>query len=241
MISPGIQRRILLLLTATVITTVALIRLTPRYPLPFPAVGASVAEEPPGLRIRLAAAQTPPSTPAAETGPQASVAAKPEPKAEPKPESKAEPKAEPEPRTEPAPTHTKSNPASTASASDEHRQGTPSSETTREQTHAVPLQTAGKTSVVDDYLSRLVHHISQFYYYPTRARRLGQEGTPEVLFEFRRDGSLLVHSLRKTSGHDQLDQAALDMLARAAPLPAVPDTMTGNSFTYALPVSFRLR
>ena len=38
-----------------------------------------------------------------------------------------------------------------------------------------------------------------------------------------------------------LDQAALDMLVQAAPLPAVPDDISGSHFRFALPVRFRLR
>jgi protein TonB len=33
----------------------------------------------------------------------------------------------------------------------------------------------------------------------------------------------------------------MQMLAQAAPLPTVPDTMLGQTFTYALPVRFSLR
>jgi len=62
-----------------------------------------------------------------------------------------------------------------------------------------------------------------------------------VVFEFSRDGSLIDHSLRDSSGHRLLDDAAQEMLTQAAPLPEVPDDMRGNTFTYALPVRFSLR
>jgi len=100
---------------------------------------------------------------------------------------------------------------------------------------------AGSSSAVDSYLSRLNRHISRYYSYPRRARRLGQEGIPVVVFRFRRDGQLLEHYLQTGSGHQLLDQAALNMLKQAAPLPPVPDTMPGREFSYALPVRFRLR
>ena len=113
--------------------------------------------------------------------------------------------------------------------------------TTTGEQQPVALQNAGSSSDVDSYLSRLSRHLARFYEYPRRARRLGQEGTPVIVFEFRRDGTLIGHSLRDSSGHGLLDDAALEMLAQAAPLPEVPDTMNGQSFTYALPVRFRLR
>ena len=62
-----------------------------------------------------------------------------------------------------------------------------------------------------------------------------------IVFEFQRDGTLVRHDLRDSSGHELLDEAALNMLAQAAPLPEVPDRMIGQSFSYALPVRFRLR
>ena len=62
-----------------------------------------------------------------------------------------------------------------------------------------------------------------------------------MVFEFSRDGTLVHHSLRASSSHALLDDAALDMLKDAEPLPEVPDSMKGQTFTYALPVRFRLR
>lgn len=100
---------------------------------------------------------------------------------------------------------------------------------------------AGDSANVDDYLTRLSRHLSQFYEYPRRARRLGQQGAPVIVFEFSRNGTLIDHSLRKSSGHDLLDDAAIAMLEEAAPLPEVPESMAGNSFRYALPVRFSLR
>jgi protein TonB len=101
--------------------------------------------------------------------------------------------------------------------------------------------TAGQSSEVDSYLTRLSRHLSQFYQYPRRARRLGLEGSPVLVFEFSRDGKLVEYYLSKSSDHSLLDYAALDMLEDAEPLPEVPDAMKGETFTYALPVRFRLR
>jgi len=105
----------------------------------------------------------------------------------------------------------------------------------------VALQNAGSSADVDNYLSKLSRHLARFYDYPRRARRLGQEGTPVIVFEFQRDGTLVRHDLRDSSGHELLDEAAMNMLAQAAPLPEVPDRMKGQSFSFALPVRFRLR
>jgi protein TonB len=100
---------------------------------------------------------------------------------------------------------------------------------------------AGDDESVDQYLSDLSRHLSRYREYPRRARRLGQEGTPVVEFEFDRNGKLLEARLRDSSSHRLLDQAAIQLLRDASPLPEVPDSMVGKSFTYTLPVGYKLR
>lgn len=103
------------------------------------------------------------------------------------------------------------------------------------------LKNAGNASDIDSYLNQLSRHLARHYKYPSQARQLKQEGTAVIIFVFQRDGSLISHSIQGSSGYKLLDQAALDMLAQATPLPKVPATMQGEVFTYALPVRFRIR
>jgi protein TonB len=42
---------------------------------------------------------------------------------------------------------------------------------------------AGASQKTDNYLSKLVRHLSAYRDYPRRARRLGLQGTPVVMFE----------------------------------------------------------
>ncbi len=100
---------------------------------------------------------------------------------------------------------------------------------------------AGSSSNIDQYLTRLARHLSRHRDYPRRAQRLNMEGTPVVLFRFNRQGELLDYSLSEGSSHNLLDEAALEMLVAAAPLPAVPDDMQGETFSFQLPVRFNLR
>ncbi|HBM50821.1 MAG TPA: energy transducer TonB, partial [Marinobacter sp.] len=163
---------------------------------------------------------------------------KPEPAPKPEPRPEPEPEPTPEPASEPAPTPAEPAPAADVSEATETsgEEGDAS-----ESQDAVPLQTAGNSADVNSYLSKLSRHLARYYDYPRRARRLGQQGTPVIVFEFTRDGKLLEHSLRDSSGHRLLDDAALQMLEQAAPLPAVPPEMRGRTFAYALPVRFSLR
>lgn len=94
---------------------------------------------------------------------------------------------------------------------------------------------------MDNYLSRLARHLGRHQEYPRRAQRLGQEGVPLVEFSFSRNGELLARRLVRDSEHKLLNEAALAMLERAAPLPEVPEEMIGERFTLRVPVRFRLQ
>lgn len=228
-----------LLLVAILMTTAVLVWAAPRQPLNLKPLGEEAIQLAPAIHISLAGgppepARQPTPTPVNQPKPEPKPKPEPEPEPQPEPEPKPEPEVqpdpvapEPKPQPEPHPTTGQLNAKS------------PEKQAMEPQT--VALQNAGSSADVDNYLSRLSRHLARFYDYPRRARRQGQEGTPVIVFEFRRDGSLVRQDLRETSGHELLDEAALKMLAQAAPLPEVPRRMQGQTFRYALPVRFRLR
>ncbi|MEC7815543.1 MAG: TonB family protein [Pseudomonadota bacterium] len=249
----GPRPKLLLLAIAAAATLGAMVLAAPDDPLELPALGENAVNTAPAIKVSLAGrrAPEPESEPESEPEPAPQPVAAPEPQPEPEPElppepepepepeplpePEPEPESEPEPVTEPVappvdrPAQQISEPESGEEADDQDSQS------------AVALQNAGSSADLDSYLSKLSRHLSRYYEYPRRARRLGQEGTPVIVFEFARDGSLIDHSLRDSSGHQLLDDAALAMLADAAPLPEVPNDMRGQTFTYALPVRFSLR
>ncbi len=241
-----------LLLLAFMITLVALVFASPEKTVELNTLGESAVNTAPAIRIKLAGetAPKPEAAPKAEPEPQPEPKPVPEPEPEPKPELEPEPEPEPAPEPEPEP---KPEPApepqpvaeptpEPETAEAQAPSGEPAETATEQQSQAtVPLQNAGVKSEVDNYLSRLSRHLARYYEYPRRARRLGQEGTPVIVFEFQRDGSLIAHSLRTSSGHQLLDESALAMLEQAAPLPEVPDEIAGQKFRYTLPVRFSLR
>lgn len=236
----GTQRYLVLLVAIVMsITTLALAlpHATVQNPLTLESGEVETAATP--LRIALAAPEpviaetvptpqpqpTPPPKPAPQ--PPAPI---PEPAEAPRPEPSPQPKLEPEPETQltpPVPT-----PADTPVASAPPVAPAPPAPT--------ELQ-SGQSDTVDDYLSQLARHLGRHFAYPRRAERLGQEGTPVVRFTFDRSGTLLNWRLEQGSNHVLLDQAALDLLKAAEPLPRVPDTMNGRQFSFTLPVRFRLR
>ncbi|MGH7351824.1 MAG: energy transducer TonB [Candidatus Methylomirabilales bacterium] len=70
--------------------------------------------------------------------------------------------------------------------------------------------------------------------YPELALRFGMEGTVEVEFEIARDGSVEWVRVTKSSGYPLLDEASVEAVKRAAPLPVVPGRIR-------IPISYRLR
>jgi len=70
--------------------------------------------------------------------------------------------------------------------------------------------------------------------YPHEARRQGMEGTTEVEFQVAKDGSVKEVMVVRSSGFPILDQASMETIRRAAPLPVIPGTIR-------IAISYRLR
>ncbi len=230
MTRPSPRTKALLLALAVSLTAAAVWLFSPEPPARLVPLGEAAVNTAPALRISLAGQPEPETeaTPAPVPEPES----EPEPAPEPKPEPEPEP--EPQPDPEPTPAEPTSEPAAAAADSADQASDQPP------QDRQIELN-AGRSEAVDNYLSRLSRHLGRFYEYPRRARRLGQEGTPVLVFSFNRQGRLLSYQLANASGHALLDDAALAMLKQAEPLPKVPADMTGRSFSYALPVRFQLR
>jgi protein TonB len=76
--------------------------------------------------------------------------------------------------------------------------------------------------------------------FPTRAIEAGWTGTTELRVSVSADGMAPIVRLEKSSGHDALDNAALDMLRNALPTTPVPPSLRGRTFVVNLPVVFEL-
>ncbi len=89
------------------------------------------------------------------------------------------------------------------------------------------------------YQRRLQRHIRPFRLYPSEAVARRAEGLVLVRFRVARDGSVEEAWVVGRSGDAALDQAALETLWRAEPMPAVPDDLPAP-VEIELPVPFRL-
>lgn len=73
--------------------------------------------------------------------------------------------------------------------------------------------------------------------YPTEAG--GAQGRAVVRFQIDRSGNLRDYGIRESAGNAALDAAAVDMVRRANPMPAVPvDYPAGSLIEFNLPINF---
>lgn len=98
---------------------------------------------------------------------------------------------------------------------------------------------AGATTLTE-WKSLLRHHLDRHKQYPADAERRGQQGAPHVFFTVCHDGRVLAARILRTSGVASLDQAGVDLVRRAAPLPAFPQGLPGEMFNLVVPVEFFL-
>ncbi|UDF05034.1 energy transducer TonB [Asticcacaulis sp. AND118] len=90
------------------------------------------------------------------------------------------------------------------------------------------------------YAAQLRRHIESFKVYPRQARRRRIEGEVAVAFTMDRQGRVLSSRIQQSSGSAELDQAALDMLEAAQPLPRPPADVRGDRLAMSYATTFSL-
>ncbi len=97
---------------------------------------------------------------------------------------------------------------------------------------------AGRSVSPARWQSRLMSHLERRKRYPSAARSNREEGTVYVRFRIDDSGNVLSVALSRSSGFPTLDNAVLDMVRAASPVPAPP---VGVNKTITAPVRFNLR
>jgi len=90
------------------------------------------------------------------------------------------------------------------------------------------------------YINRITSWLGNHKYYPQAARSRGAEGTVRLHIVIGRDGSVINVGIARSSGNPALDQAAMDMVKRSEPLPAMTETMLRTRLEIILPVNYTL-
>lgn len=207
---------------------------TPPVETPRPSVETS-PPAPPDTTLQASAVPRP--LPATEPlpvrpAPAPALPAKPEPRPEPvvvksEPVPSAVPAPVPAPVTAPAP----ALPAAPAPRPDAE---------TPPAARAMPAALPGKPDDVKRYIAALMRQLNRHKTYPAELKKTKTEGRVVLQFSLDRSGRLTAASVKQSSGHPELDRAALEMLARANPLPAIPDFMARDELALAIPVEYSL-
>lgn len=92
-----------------------------------------------------------------------------------------------------------------------------------------------------DYFALISAHLNRRKTYPVEARQARQQGVVVVRFTVDRNGGVSNVAIKRSSGHDLLDQATLALLAKVAPLPSMPASMQRDSVTLSLPIDYSLK
>ena len=102
---------------------------------------------------------------------------------------------------------------------------------------AVAPAADGSAEGMRQYRLALAVEARRFKRYPPRALDAGIGGTAEIRIEIA-DGRMREVALARPSGDASLDAAALEMMRKAAPRTAVPETLRGREFVVSLPIVF---
>ena len=92
------------------------------------------------------------------------------------------------------------------------------------------------TSAGDERFSKIQKAIQKHHKYPKRAQKMRHQGVVEVSFLYKKDGTVRDVKVIKSSGFETLDEAAVELINRAA-----PDFPTlDRDYVIKIPVSYKL-
>jgi len=110
---------------------------------------------------------------------------------------------------------------------------------------ALPESSAAARSTPDDqvisnYPASIRAQIEGNKKYPLAARRRGQEGEVGLRFILAANGDVRELGVRKSSGIDSLDRAAIDAVRRTTPFAKPPDGFIDSTLPMKLTIVFKL-
>jgi len=92
----------------------------------------------------------------------------------------------------------------------------------------------------DKWEGRVLARLERFRRYPPDAEHARQQGIAYIRFRIDRSGHVLSASLERSSGIAALDQAAMETLHRADPLPQIPPDRP-DEIEITVPIEFSIR
>ncbi len=88
------------------------------------------------------------------------------------------------------------------------------------------------------YYRQLIAKIKRARVYPSDARRAGKQGTVYMQIVVKRNGRIASYDIVKSSGHKELDDAAVQTLVKANPVDPFPDEVPGEELKFGVPLRY---
>ena len=96
------------------------------------------------------------------------------------------------------------------------------------------------SGTLEQYRLALIVATRRYKRYPAIAMEKGWQGRVEVRMEIGANGMLASASVKRSSGHEILDNQALDMLKKGKTTVQIPTSLRGRAFNVDVPVIFNL-
>ena len=106
---------------------------------------------------------------------------------------------------------------------------------------APPPQTPINEALLKDYGVLLSREVGKDGRYPECAQKLGWTGTTQVLVRMAPDGRTKEVTVAKSSGHQILDEEAVEKVKRIRQLPLPPEGFRGRELTVLITIVFRFQ
>jgi len=220
-----------------------------------------LAPPPPAMMVALAPAAAAAAAAPSAPPPPPEPAAEPEPVVQPKPIEAPKPKLalpppKPKPKPKPPKPKTEAKPVQKAAPKPEQKseqqqvaqsqsQSSAPAASNAAPSNAAPSGQAGSpesSNALPSWQGILRAHLSRYKRYPPESRRRGDEGTVTLRFKIDGQGRLLSYELVRRSGRTALDQATLQMIRRAEPLPPPPaELLTNGTLEVVAPFAYSLQ
>lgn len=97
---------------------------------------------------------------------------------------------------------------------------------------------AAGNAALSNYPGQVVSRLRRALSYPAQARRQRIAGEVHVSFTIGANGAVSGVDIVRSSGHAILDEAALQIVHRAAPFPAIPSAAGRSSWGFTVPLAF---
>ncbi|MCC3861466.1 energy transducer TonB [Pseudemcibacter aquimaris] len=101
--------------------------------------------------------------------------------------------------------------------------------------------TSAQAADISGWQKEVSKKIAKKQTYPRAALRKELEGKVQVEINVDREGNIVAHSIKASSGHDVLDREIPKLMKRVSPLPTPPADASDAQLTMVVPLAWALQ